>query len=304
MMTRCLLGCLLLSATLTAQASVDVAQEAPSASRGTQARSEFEVAAIRPSSDEVNQVTVGLRITGSEVRVVRMSIKDYIGMAYRVKPNQIVGPEWLAQQRFDVTARIPDGVPPAQIPEMMQALLASRFQMKVHRESKEFSVYALGAAKTGMKIQEAAPLPPRSTDQPEPFTVVAGGTGNGASIDLGDGSSFSFGNNKLEIHRMTMAAIAEMFTRFLDRPVLDMTKTTGRYDMTLDIAPEDYTPMMIRSAVNAGVVLPPQALRMLDGASLDPLSGPLQKAGLTLEPRKAPLDVIVVDSSLKTPTDN
>ena len=287
MITRCLLACLVLSVTLTAQS-----------------RSEFEVASIRPSSDEVNQVNAGFRLAGSEVRVIRMSIKDYIGMAYRVKPNQIVGPEWLAQQRFDVTARIPDGVPPAQLPEMMQTLLASRFQMKVHRESKEFSVYALGIAKGGLKAQEAAALPPRPTDKPEPFTVAASGGNGGARVDLGDGSSFSFGNNTLEVHRMTMAAMAEVLTRFLDRPVLDMTQTAGRYDVTLDIPPEDFTPMLIRSAINAGVVLPPQALRMLDGASLDPLSAPLQKAGLTLEPRKAPLDVIVVDSSLTAPTEN
>jgi uncharacterized protein (TIGR03435 family) len=262
------------------------------------------VASIRPSSDEVNQVNVGLRVTGSEVRVLRMSIKDYIGMAYNVKPNQIVGPEWLAQQRFDVAAKIPEGVPAQKIPEMMQALLASRFQMKVHRETKEFSVYALGVAKSGLKVEEAPPRPTPPSDKPEAFTVAASGSGNGASVDLGDGSSFSFGNNKLEIRRMTMASIAEMFTRFMDRPVLDMTQTTGRYDMTLDIAPEDYTPMLIRSAVNAGVSLPAQALRLLDGASNDPLSGPLQKTGLTLESRKAPLDVIVVDSSLKTPTEN
>jgi uncharacterized protein (TIGR03435 family) len=301
-MTRCLVACLLLSVGVAAQSPFDAAQGVPSERRGTPA--EFEVASIRPSSEEVNQVNVGLRITGSEVRVARMSITDYIGMAYSVKPNQIVGPEWLAQQRFDIVAKIPDGVPPAKIPEMMQALLASRFQMKVHRETKEFSVYALGVAKSGLKIEDAPPRPVAPSDKPEAFTVAASGTGNGASVDLGDGSSFTFGNNKLEIRRMTMIAVAEMLTRFMDRPVLDMTQVTGRYDMTLDIAPEDYTPMMIRSAINAGVVLPPQALRMLDGASTDPLSGPLQKAGLTLDSRKAPLDVIVVDASLKTPTDN
>jgi uncharacterized protein (TIGR03435 family) len=301
-MTRCLVACLFMSVAVIAP--FDGAQGAPSESRGAQSPPEFEVASIRPSSDEVNQVNVGLRITGSEVRVVRMSIKDYIGMAYSVKPNQIVGPEWLAQQRFDIIAKIPDGVPMKQIPEMLQALLGNRFQMKVHRESKEFSVYALGVAKSGLKIHEAPARPAAPSDKPEAFTVAASGTGNGASVDLGDGSSFSFGNNKLEIRRMTMMAVAEMLTRFMDRPVLDMTQVTGRYDMTLDIAPEDYTPMMIRSAINAGVVLPPQALRMLDGASTDPLSGPLQKAGLTLEPRKAPLDVIVVDSSLKSPTEN
>ena len=62
--------------------------------------------------------------------------------------------------------------------------------------------------------------------------------------------------------------------------------------------------MMSRSAVNAGISLPSQALRMLEGASPDPLSAPLRQVGLALESRRAPLDVVVVDSALKTPTEN
>jgi uncharacterized protein (TIGR03435 family) len=63
-------------------------------------------------------------------------------------------------------------------------------------------------------------------------------------------------------------------------------------------------PLMVRSGVNAGVTLPPQALRLLDGANADPLSGPLRDVGLTLESRKAPLEVIVVDAISKTATEN
>jgi len=101
-----------------------------------------------------------------------------------------------------------------------------------------------------------------------------------------------------------MPAFADMLTRFYDRPVVDATGLIGRFDLTLDIAPEDYTPMMIRAAVNGGVPMPPQALRLLDGASSDPLSPALQNAGLMLERRRAPLDVIVVESMLKAPTEN
>jgi uncharacterized protein (TIGR03435 family) len=103
---------------------------------------------------------------------------------------------------------------------------------------------------------------------------------------------------------MTMASFAETLTRFVDRPVLDQTGLTGEYDVVLNIAPEDYMPLMIRSGVNAGVALPPQALRLLDGANTDPLSGPLRDVGLTLESRKAPLEVVVVDTISKTPTEN
>ena len=62
--------------------------------------------------------------------------------------------------------------------------------------------------------------------------------------------------------------------------------------------------MLIRSAVNAGLSLPPQAMRMLDGASTDPLSAPLQKVGLRLESRRGSLDVIVIDAMQKAPTEN
>ena len=95
-----------------------------------------------------------------------------------------------------------------------------------------------------------------------------------------------------------------MLTRFVDRAVINETGLTGKYDATLELAPEDYMPVLIQSAVNAGVVLPPQALRMLDGANADPFSNPLRTVGLTLESRKAPLDVLVVDAIAKTPTEN
>lgn len=58
-----------------------------------QAPTTFEVASIRPSSEQVTQVSAGLRVAGSQVRVTGMSLKDYIGMAYGVKPQQIEGPD-------------------------------------------------------------------------------------------------------------------------------------------------------------------------------------------------------------------
>ena len=140
--------------------------------------------------------------------------------------------------------------------------------------------------------------------KPPAVNVVASGTGNGVAVDLGGGSSFALGNHKLEAKRMTMTQFADVLTRFVDRPVIDMTQLTGQYDLTLDIAPEDYTAILVRSAVNQGVPLPPQALRALETASGNPFGPPLQQLGFALDARRAPLDVIVVDSSLKTPTEN
>jgi uncharacterized protein (TIGR03435 family) len=274
-----------------------------------QAGPTFEVSSIRPSSEQVTQVTAGVRIAGSQVRFVGLPLKEYIVNAYRVKPQQIVGPDWLGQgdQRFDLAATIPAGASAEQLPAMLQALLADRFQMKMHRESREFPVYALGVAKGGPKFQPSKlpdPTPPAAGEKPPPVEVVATGTGSGTSIELGGGSSVAFGNNQLVVRKMSMATFAELLTRFVDRAVVDQTGLTGDYDVVIDIAPEDYTALMIRSAVNGGVAVPPQALRMLDNANADPLSGPLRNVGLTLESRRAPLDVVVIDSISKTPTEN
>ena len=90
----------------------------------------------------------------------------------------------------------------------------------------------------------------------------------------------------------------------MDRPVVDMTDLKGSYDVALDVTEEDHRVMLIRAGVAAGVTLPPQALRLLDGASTPSLLDAIQKLGLKLEARKAPLDVIVIDDARKTPTDN
>jgi uncharacterized protein (TIGR03435 family) len=267
----------------------------------------FEVASIRPSSEQVTQVSAGLRIAGSQVRVTSMSLKDYIGMAYSVRPQQIAGPDWLGQERFDLAATIPAGGSAAQLSAMLRALLAERFKMTMHRETKEIPVYALSVSKSGFRLQPStapAATPETVGEKPPAVNVTASGSGGGVGVDLGGGSSFTLGNNRLEVKKMTMMSFAEVLTRFFDRAVIDQTGLKGTYDVTLDIAPDDYMPLMIRSAVNAGVVLPPQALRVLDGANADPLSGPLQNVGLALESRKAPLDVIVVDAIAKTPTEN
>lgn len=268
-----------------------------------QARPEFEVASIRPAAETRNVAPVGVQITGSQLRIARMSLKDYIGMAYRVRLQQIAGPDWIAQDRFDISATIPAGLSRAEVPEMLQALLAERFHLQLHRETKEFPIYALTVTKGGIKVQPSAEGP-ASTDAASPVNITASGSGNGVAVDLGSGASFALGNNRLEVRKMTMASMADVLARFIDRPVVDATGVGGRFDLTLDLAPEDYVAMLVRTALNNGVVLPPQALRALDNASANPLSVPLQAFGLDLEPRKAPLDILVVDSALKTPTDN
>jgi uncharacterized protein (TIGR03435 family) len=270
-------------------------------------RPSFEVASIRPSAPGPPQQGVaGARIDGAQFRTAYLTLKDYIGVAYRLKLYQISGPDWIGTDRFDVAATLPEGTLPAQVPSMMETLLEERFQLKVHREKKEFPIYALEIAKGGLKMTEA-PLSPEleKADPRAPQEFTGGGSNQGVSINLGPGSSVSFSNNKFEAKGLTMVSLAGTLERFLDRPIVDMTDLKGRYDFSIDVTAEDYRAMLIRSAVVAGVVLPPDVLRFLDSASSpESLFDGLAKLGLKLEPRRAPLDVLIIDGALRMPTEN
>jgi uncharacterized protein (TIGR03435 family) len=266
---------------------------------------EFEVASIRPVAQTTpSMLNVGLHIDGAQVRCTYLSLKDYLAMAYRMKNYQISGPDWMASDRFDINAKLPDGATRQEVPDMLKTLLDTRFRITLHRETKPLAVYALTVAKGGMKVSPVVEGESDAEPDPSGIDVKVTGSREGVSLNLGKGSSFGFGNNQLRAKRITMTGLADMLARFMDRPVLDMTDLKGSYDFTLDIAPEDYRTMMIRSAITAGVQLPPEALRLLENASDTSLYAALQSVGLKLEPRKAPVEVLVIDHAEKLPTEN
>ena len=267
---------------------------------------QFEVASVKPSApDAPEQVSLGAHIDGARFSCNYFSLRDYIRMAYRVKDYQIVSPDWMGTERYDIAATLPPGGSSQErIADMMKALLADRFQLKLHHETKEFPVYALVLAKGGTKLKES-PLDPETDATAKPaVNVTANGSRNGVVVNLGHGAFFNFSDNKLEAKKLTMAYFAEMLARFVDRPVVDMTGLAGTYDVLLNFTEEDYRAMLIRSAINAGVVLPPQARQAMEAASGDSIASAMQAAGLKLEARKAPLDVLVIDRAEQTPSAN
>jgi len=267
-------------------------------------RLEFEVASIRPAAPLTPQTAVvGLRLDGAQARIGAMTMKDYVAMAYRVKAYQVTGPDWISTERWDLNAKLPDGATASQIPEMVQSLLSDRFQMKVHRDQKDFPVYALIPGKTPLKLKES-PLDSAAGEARGAFSAVGSGSAAGVSVNLGNGTYYTFADNKFEIRKMSMAVLAGTLERYVDRPIIDMTGLAGTYDLTLNLTPEDYQAMLIRAAVSSGVVLPPQALRLMDGNSSASLLDALQQVGLKLDARKAPLDLVVIDQIQKTPTEN
>lgn len=272
------------------------------------ARPAFEVASIKPSAPAgIRQIRVGLHMDGSQVSGASLSVQNLIRIAFRVKNYQISGPDWMASERFDISAKLPAGASEREVPEMLQTMLEDRFQMKMHRESKELPVYGLVMGKGGVKMQES---PEDSGQQKQSdqgrsgVNVAASGQAGGVTINYGNGAYFTFADDRLEGHKLSVAAMADVLTRFTDRPVVNMTDLQGNYDFVLELSHEDFRAMMIRSAIAAGVQLSPRAMQLADAASGDSLFAAVEKLGLKLEARKAPVEVLVIDHIEKTPTEN
>src|SRR2546422_156297 len=191
-----------------------------------QAQPEFEVASIRPSAPiTTGQVKAGVHIDGARIICTFLSLKDYIGMAYRVKMHQISGPDWLGSARFDIAATLPAGVARERVSDMLQALLAERFRMKLHRDTKEFPVYGLVAGKSGLKMKESTADSGAASGEAadkEAVNVTASGGRGGTTINFGKGSYFTVGNNRFEGTKLSMASLADTLARFADRPIVDM----------------------------------------------------------------------------------
>jgi uncharacterized protein (TIGR03435 family) len=182
--------------------------------------------------------------------------------AYDLKDYQLSGPEWIKnEERYDIIA---NAAGPASNPEMkpmLQTLLTERFQMKIHRETRDLSVYALVPGKGAPKVKPPAP---------------------------GAGPELSGGATGVLFHNQPISRLTFLLSRRMDRPVLDLTGLDGLYDFTLDIS----------------------GLNNFNPRSADDISGPSiftavqTDLGLKLDSRKAPVDILVIDSVNKLPAEN
>jgi len=303
---------------------------------------EFEVASIKPAPPIEPQkimagtVHVGMSVDAARVDIGNLSLADLIRIAYRMKPYQVAGPDWMGSQRFDILAKMPEGGSKDKVPEMLQALLADRFKLTSHRESKEHSVYALVVGKNGPKLKPAEPdaaAPPPAADAAAPPAKGAMVLGSGESqlrvepnrdgrgatvaspqfgqmkVSMGEG-----GMMRMEFAKLSMPALADTLSRFTDRPVIDMTELSGSYQVPLDLSMDEMRNVMRAAAASAGMMMPgPRAGRgeavssPADAASTpggSSIFSAIQQLGLKLEPRKLPIETIAIDHLEKTPTEN
>ena len=200
-------------------------------------------------------------------------------------------------QEFDVLARLPEGAAPAQVPEMLQAMLAERFKLAIHREKRTYEVYGLLVGKNGPKLQAAAP----ATSPTDPAAIIAAGPTGVYRASVRASGALHF-----QAERMTLANLAELLTNFMDVPVVDMTEIKGAYRIGLDISRADLFGRLARLG-GAATTSSDASLRPGDAASApvgSSVFAAVGRLGFKLEPRKAPIDTIVVDHLERMPTEN
>jgi uncharacterized protein (TIGR03435 family) len=291
----------------------------------------FEVATIRaaPSIQELAQqiqsgkAKIGMTIDDARVDMGFSSLADLVRIAYGVKPYQVQGPDWMSQQRFEIQAKIPEGVSKDKVPEMLQALLAERFKLTIHRDKKELPIYALIVGKNGPKLTPASTTP----DVPLPdspgamsigtekgqMKIVQDGKGGGVMQGGGQDGTTKFsqanGGIHLELSKVTIAALVDTLTALVDRPVVDMTELKGSYQIALDLPMEDMLAIAQKQMATLGLPMPgpPPGANPGEAASTpggSAVFAAMEKLGLKLDARKAPVETIVVDHLEKTPTEN
>lgn len=247
-----------------------------------QASQKFEVASIKPSPP--GQTRYGIRPApgGERYLASNVTLKTMITVAYRLKSEQVAGgPAWMDTEGFDMNAKAERPSSMEELHAMLQDLLADRFKLRFHRESREMPMYALTVDKGGPKL---APHEARSAGDPwiEP------------KVDPS-----SDGRLKTTWHATyaPMDFLAWRLSLFMDRPVVDQTNLKGSYDFDLSFTQE--LPPPPQSAPAGGVILPGP----LDGSNSTIAESMRQQLGLKLERQKGPVDILVIDQAEK-PVEN
>jgi uncharacterized protein (TIGR03435 family) len=241
----------------------------------------FEVASVKPSAPDGPGMFIR-PLPGGGLRVSGASLKNLISLAYGVRWFQISGPEWIDTERFDIEARAETSdaaapVDPAKlreeepkIYERLRSLLADRFHLTLHRETREQPVYALMVAKNGPKFEE-------STD-PRGMIRAGRGTVKGQAVAI--------------------AALALNLSNVLGRRVIDKTGLAGKYSFELKWSPDQPSAAPPGQAP-PGAELPPAA----DSNGPSIFTALTEQLGLRLESQKGPVEMLVIARAEK-PSEN
>jgi len=289
----------------------------PNVAAQTPAGPAFEVAAVKPSnpnpdpSNPVGSIALMLPLPGGRLRATNMPLRMLIMAAYELRQDAQLtgGPPALLAAKYDITAKAPDTTTPGmkELPQLLRSLLAERFTLKAHTESRELPVYDLVLARSDGRLG-----PELKPSQSDCSKAAEAGAEQVAALAKGDVGSFvgkprpcsvatdpSGGplNLLLRGDGQEMKALVEVLSQFTGRTVRDKTGLTGRYDfaMKLDLQ------MVLALAQKMGANVPAAAANIpqAEGSSL--MTAVNEQLGLKLDPVRAPIDVLIIDS-VEAPT--
>jgi uncharacterized protein (TIGR03435 family) len=234
------------------------ASAAPPRRMAADADPSLEVAAIKLSDPDARGTS--FHTEGRRLDIKNQTIHNMLAFAYGIHSKQIVDePGWLATDRYDVDGIIDTEGQPSlkQLQSMLKKLLADRFQLKMHHESRELSVYALTVAKDGPRLT-------RSKGDPNLLGDENDQNRNGVVTQ--------------SIVNMSMTDFTLIMQYYVDRPIVDQTNLTGKWDMK-------WTWTSDEGRLPADAVNPPPGL----------FTAIQEQLGLKLEAKRAPADVFVID---------
>ena len=206
----------------------------------------------------------GIQVEPGSLTMRNVTLTNAIRWAYGVQDFQVSGPAWIKEDRYDIAAKASDRADEERLRLMLQRLLSDRLKVAVHREERVMPYYILSIAKGGLKAKP-------STGEGEPD--IHPGPNRTTAVAV----------------RMTPARFCELLANILHAPIQDQTGLKGAYDAILDFA-------QLIAAYPQGPPAEDIPAMIMNGIQ--------DMLGLKLEPKKGPMDMLVVDRAEKVPTEN
>lgn len=274
----------------------------------------FEVVSIRAGA---TGTPAAQRVTPGRLDIVNTPLRTLVAIAFRItEGRRLSAPDWLSTARFDIQATFPASVARAQVPDMLQALLAERFGLVARIEQRLVDGYELVIGTGGITMRtveavdeiakdfgggDATDRVIETLDGPVRMMLVPLGLRTVTSTSLYTTSTAANGTVNVDATRITMAEFAEnILSMNVDRPVIDRTGLDGVYEFKVVL---DASAQAIRMIRNSGVTTTRQ------GNPIGELTGvstfkAVERLGLKLEERRLPADFVVVEKIERTPTRN
>lgn len=248
----------------------------------------FEAASVKSAKPDSPQIMRGGPGTGDpgQFSYSGAPLGRLIQIAYGVKAYQLSGPPWIGTEKFEIVAKVPAGTTKEQFGSMLQSLLADRFGLKLHHQTRRLMGYELKIGKNGHKLKPAVATP-YIPDKNAGTLVFFDRDNHRESYRLTNGLVRSAGQMQ------TLSDIVTLCENHTGLPVVDKTRLTGQYDYSFDYAADPPATRQEPASTAAAIEPGPDFVAAFQ-----------KQLGFKLEKKKVPIDVLLIDRANKVPAEN